>query len=155
MADRQEALSRGGRSHREGGPSCYLPYPARHRAGFFIALNGGTVAQAYDIQVDQGVDTERTFNCVDGYGNAMDFSGYSARMQVRRSTYQKEPIDELTVENGRLFFEGARLTAIFPSDVTSRYPPGRSRYDIELVSNTGRVLRLLRGYFDVIPEVTR
>lgn len=70
------------------------------------------MAQTYDIQVDQGVDTERTFNCVDGYGNAMDFSGYSARMQVRRSTYQKEPIDELTIENGRLFFEGARLTAV-------------------------------------------
>lgn len=109
----------------------------------------------YDIEIDQGTDTERIFNCVDGYGNAMDFSGYTARMQIRRSTYKTTPLDELTTENGRLFFDGARLTAIFPSDVTSRYPPGRARYDIEIISSTGRVLRLLRGYFDVIPEVTR
>lgn len=79
----------------------------------------------YDIEIDQGTDTERIFNCVDGYGNAMDFSGYTARMQIRRSTYKTTPLDELTTENGRLFFDGARLTAIFPSDVTSRYPPGR------------------------------
>lgn len=109
----------------------------------------------YDIEIDQGTDTERIFNCVDGYGNAMDFSGYTARMQIRRSTYKTAPLDELTTENGRLCFDGARLTAIFPSYVTSRYPPGRARYDIELISSTGRVLRLLRGYFDVIPEVTR
>lgn len=90
----------------------------------------------YDIEIDQGTDTERIFNCVDGYGNAMDFSGYTARMQIRRSTYKTTPLDELTTENGRLFFDGAR-------------------YDIEIISSTGRVLRLLRGYFDVIQEVTR
>lgn len=49
----------------------------------------------YDIEIDQGTDTERIFNCVDGYGNAMDFSGYTARMQIRRSTYKTAPLNEL------------------------------------------------------------
>ena len=109
----------------------------------------------YDIELEQGVDTERIFNCIDGLGNAMDFAGFTARMQIRRPTFSTDPIDELTTENGRLFFDDSKLVAAFPSNVTSGYPPGRSRYDIEVVSSTGRVLRILRGYFDVIPEVTR
>lgn len=113
------------------------------------------MAQTYDIQVDQGVDDERIFVCIDGSGAPMDFTGCQARMQVRRPTLTSKPIDELTTENGRLVFEASRIRASFPSDITERYPPGRSLYDLEVISAGGRVYRLLRGDFNVYPEVTR
>lgn len=109
----------------------------------------------YDIVLDQGADTERAFVCLDGNGDPMDFSGYSARMQIRSSVWSGKVIDDLSTDNGRLAFSGAKIVASFPHDITSVYPGGRSVYDLEIVSGDGMVYRLLKGAFVVSSEVSR
>ncbi len=109
----------------------------------------------YDIEIDQGADTERAFVCLDGNGNPMDFSGFTARMQIRSAVWAGKVIDELSTENGRLAMSGSKIIAMFPHAVTSTYPGGRSVYDLEIISGTERVYRLLKGAFVVCPEVTQ
>jgi hypothetical protein len=93
-----------------------------------------------------------------------DFSGFTARMQVR-SNYGVDPIKlELTTANGGIVFLtasdpatdanlGLRATAAQMAAIAQ----GKYRYDLELVTISGStevVERLLYGRFEVVPEVT-
>ena len=41
--------------------------------------------QQIDLVLNKGTDFACMFICVDGVGKAVDFSGYSARMQVKNN----------------------------------------------------------------------
>lgn len=88
-----------------------------------------------------------------------DLSGYTARMQVRRTIDSTNFLLELTTENGGLTINpisgdinkikihvGANVTA---SVSTSGV------YDLEIISNDNVVSRILQGAFNLSPEVTR
>lgn len=113
-------------------------------------------AGIYNFTCEQGATFTRVINATDAAGDPIDLTGYTARMQVRRDLDASSIIIELTTENGRISLDGAsgEITLTIDAEDTSAIPrPGV--YDLELESDGGTVIRLLKGTFNLDSEVTR
>ncbi len=83
-------------------------------------------------------------------------TNHTARMQVRRTIESTTPLITLTTENGRISLNGAEgfinlsITAADTAALTSS-----GVYDLEIISSTGLVSRVIQGTFTLSPEVTR
>lgn len=88
-----------------------------------------------------------------------DLSGYSARMQVRRTIDSASFILELTTQNGALTINPTvdavnQIYIDVSASVTASVDAG-GVYDIEIINPDGTVSRVLQGIFNLSPEVTR
>lgn len=115
------------------------------------------IAGTYDMVIDQGATLSRTVTWKDSAKTPINLTGYSARMQVRPELASTTVTLELTTANSRIALGGATgtVTLTVSAADTSALVPGRYVYDLELVSVTGVVSRLLMGNFVVRGEVTR
>lgn len=87
-----------------------------------------------------------------------DLTGYTARMQVRRTIESSTALLTLTTENGGLDvipYEGNNEILINVSASVTASISNSGVYDIEIISPTGTVSRVLQGIFTLSPEVTR
>ena len=93
----------------------------------------------------------------DGAGTPIDLSGYTARMMIRKNITDAEPQIELTTENGRMAMTGAtgviELTIEEADTAALDFTSGV--YDLEIISGSGFVTRLLEGEVELSKEVTR
>ena len=113
-------------------------------------------AGIYNFICEQGVTFQRSITATDSEGDALDLTGYTARMQVRRDIGSATVLISLTTENGRITLGGDQGTVdleISAADTSSIPRPGV--YDLEIISSGGIVTRLLKGKFELDPEVTR
>jgi hypothetical protein len=86
----------------------------------------------------------------------IDLSGYSSRLQVRQAYYSTEPLLSLVSGSGITVGGSAGTIDIYISNSdTSDLPPGSHVYDLEIISPSLDVDRLIEGTFIVTPEVTR
>lgn len=113
-------------------------------------------ATTYDLLIEQGA----TFSQVITYkesGVAVNLTGYTARMQVRSTLESAEALIELTTANGRIALGGAAgtITLTISATDTAALTAGRGVYDLELVSGSGIVTRLLQGVATISRNVTR
>lgn len=120
------------------------------------------IAGIYNITCDQGSTFERVFSLtyqdeVDpNLYHLYDFSGYTARMQIRRDVAATSTLAVLTTENGRITIgeeEGTitiSLTAAQTADIQSS-----GVYDIEIIASDLTVQKIVRGNFELNLEVTR
>jgi len=123
------------------------------------------LAGIYNITCQQGSTFSRTITLkypdpasppADPTYLLWDFTGYTARMQVRRTVDSSTIIISLTTENGRISLFGAsgimelNISAADTATITSS-----GVYDIEIISNAGVVSRILQGDFTLSQEVTR
>jgi hypothetical protein len=86
-----------------------------------------------------------------------DFTDHTARMQIRRTIDSSTVMIELTTENGGLEFTdifGGQLTVSMTDEQTASLSSD-GVYDIEIISDTGDVSRLVQGNFTLNREVTR
>jgi hypothetical protein len=85
-----------------------------------------------------------------------DLTGYTARMQVRKYIESTSPIITLTTENNRIILGGTAGTIqLFIRAEDTRTITTSGVYDIEIISETNEVDRILQGTFTLSPEVTR
>ena len=113
-------------------------------------------ATTYDILIEQGA----TFSQVVTYkesGVAVNLTGYTARMQVRSTLESATSVVELTTANSRITLGGAAgtITLTISATDTAALTAGRGVYDLELVSGSGIVTRLLQGVCTISRNVTR
>lgn len=115
------------------------------------------IAGTYDMVVDQGATLSRVITWKDPAKTPINVTGYTARMQVRPELASTTVTLELTTGNGRIALGGAAgtVTLTVSAADTTALVPGRYVYDLELVSGSGIVYRLLMGNFVVRGEVTR
>jgi hypothetical protein len=120
----------------------------------------------YDISVDQGSTFRKTITWKDSSNTVVNLTGYTARMQVRPTYSSASATVSLTTANGGVVLGGtsgtiqlyisATATAAIPTASPSQFSDAFiGVYDLELVSPSGDVTRLLNGDFVVTPEVTR
>lgn len=86
---------------------------------------------------------------------AIDITGYTARMQIRKDFGDAFEI-ELTTGNGRIVLGGTLGTiqlTIVNAD-TDALNAGNFKYDLELISSSGIVTRLLEGSLSISENVT-
>jgi len=83
--------------------------------------------------------------------------GYSARMQIREKHTTAHAQLNLTSSNGGLILGGDQGTIIInvSASQTTAIHAKEYVYDLELVSSSNLVTRIIEGKFIVTPEVTR
>jgi len=87
-----------------------------------------------------------------------DLTGFTARMQVRRTIDSSNFLLSLTTENGTLEINPSGSTNVIAINVSASVTASLNTsgiYDIEIQNEQGEVSRVLQGNFTVIPEVTR
>jgi hypothetical protein len=120
------------------------------------------IAGIYNIFCEQGTTFSRTFELQypdpiepDVYYD-YDLTGFTARMQVRRTIESSTIIIELTTENGGIEIDGpeGRITVYMSASETEELSSS-GVYDIEIIDGGGSVSRLVQGAFTLSLEVTR
>lgn len=113
------------------------------------------LAGRYDLTIEQGATFTLSMYYQDDAGAAVDLTGYSARMHLRKADHVGNIEIELTTENGRIVIDGARgqivlnIAAVDTQDLTAS-----GVYDLEVV--LGAVVhRIMQGAYTISPEVTR
>jgi tRNA threonylcarbamoyladenosine modification (KEOPS) complex Pcc1 subunit len=114
-------------------------------------------AGVYKLTIEQGETFNPILTWKDETEALVNLTGYTARMQIRKSVDASAFLLECTTENGRITLGGALGTialSVSAAD-TAALPAGIFRYDLELISGGGIVTKLMKGDARVIQEVTR
>lgn len=116
-----------------------------------------SIAGTYNMTCNQGATLKRTITWTDPARNAINLTGYTARMHVRTAANAASTVLELTTGNGRITLGGTAGTVNLTVDanVTANLTPSLYVYDLEVISGAGEVTRLVEGNFNVKAEVTR
>lgn len=110
----------------------------------------------YNIVCPQGTTFSQQFTYSIG-GELVNLTSYTARMQVREKYISKTSIVDLSTENGGIELGGdeGTINVYISETVTALIPAKEYVYDLELISPSDFVYRLVEGKFIVTPEVTR
>jgi hypothetical protein len=113
-------------------------------------------ATTYDILIEQGATYSQVITYKDN-GVAVNLTGYTARMQVRATLESASTLVELTTANSRIALGGTAgtISLTISATDTAALTAGRGVYDLELVSGSGIVTRLLQGVATISRNVTR
>lgn len=109
----------------------------------FVCPQGTTFRRTLTYKIDQ---------------TPVDLSGYSARLQVREAYYSDNYLVSLSSGSiGGITLGGSAGTIdiIIDAETTSSFTTGNHVYDLEIVSPSDYVDRIIEGAFTVTPEVTR
>jgi hypothetical protein len=114
------------------------------------------MATSYNITGYQGDYIQLTLNLKDNNGTALNLSGYGVRGQVRSSYGATGVLLDLnpTITN---LLSGIMAINI-DSYISADLPVSDHIYDIERYPSgilTGNSIKLMRGKFSILPEVTR
>lgn len=110
------------------------------------------MASVTNLFIDQGSNVSVTINVTDSTGSAKNLTGYTGRSQIRRSYHSvSNTAFTVTINNPA---DGEVILSL-TADQTANLKYGRYVYDLELVSNTSYVERMIEGIVTVYPEVTK
>jgi len=114
------------------------------------------MATSYDITGYQGDYIQLTLNLKDSNGTAVNLSGYEVRGQIRASYGSTGVLLDLnpTITNVLSGTMAININSYISADI----PISDHVYDIERYPSgilTGNSIKLLRGKFSILPEVTR
>lgn len=110
------------------------------------------------ILIEQGATFRKTLTWKAGTPPVeVNLAGCTARMQVRSELSSPVALVSLTTENGGIVLGGAlgTIEIIITAAATAALEPGVAVYDLEIVTSTGDVRRLIAGAVTISPEVTR
>lgn len=114
------------------------------------------IAGDYNINVQQGSTFERNITVTDEEGTPINFTGYTARMQIRPEVDSSTIFADLTTENGLIVLGGVFGTIFLTINaVTTSLMTREGVYDLEIISSGGKIYRLLKGIVRIDHEVTR
>lgn len=86
-----------------------------------------------------------------------DFTGYTGRMQIRRTIESATVMIELTTENNGIEYtdeENGEITIRMTAEQTAALETS-GVYDLEIINTSDEVSKLIKGTFTLLPEVTR
>ena len=89
---------------------------------------------------------------------AVNLTGCTARMQIRKSVNDTTILDTLSTANSKILIHDSlngKFKIVIPADVSSAYTFTSAVYDLEIVFTDFTVTRVIEGCFSAVPEVTR
>ncbi len=114
-------------------------------------------ASVLPLDIEQGATYEKKLTWQDANENPIDITGYDARLQVRSEKESDVVLLELNVSNGGIILGDAAGTIelFISSSDTEALTWTQGVYDLELITDTGKVIRFIEGAICVSLEVTR
>ncbi len=110
------------------------------------------MANIYNILVEQGSSFNLSLTVNDSLGNPLNLSEYAARGGIK---YAYSSTGYLTSLNPVVTTPISGIITISLSAAqTSLLPVTKGIYDVEVYQGTGYIFKAIRGYVDVIPEVS-
>lgn len=110
------------------------------------------MAAVSNLAIDQGTTYSVTITVNDATGSARDLNGFTGRAQMRRSYFSSSNVAfTVSIDNP---LDGEVILSL-SSAQTANLKYGRYVYDVELVSNSTTVERVVEGIVTVYPEVTK
>ena len=114
------------------------------------------MANTYTILIDQGATYTLALSYKDSAGTAINLTGYTAAMQLRKTVGSATASLSLTSSSGIVITGATGLLNITITATQSRdLVPDIYVYDLEITSGAGVVTRLIEGNAVVSAEVTR
>ena len=110
------------------------------------------MAAVSNLAIDQGTTFTVTITVTDDTGSARNLTNYTARSQMRKSYYTTA---NTAFTANLLSPSDGTISLDLSATQTSALKAGRYVYDVELVSNTATVERIIEGIVTIYPEVTR
>ena len=110
------------------------------------------MAVVSNLAIDQGTTYSVTITVTDDTGSARNLNNYNPSAQMRRSYYTSA--NTAFAANVLNPSEGT-ITLDLTATQTSALKAGRYVYDLELVSNTLTVERIVEGIVTIYPEATK
>ncbi|TXH14228.1 MAG: hypothetical protein E6R03_09740 [Hyphomicrobiaceae bacterium] len=113
-------------------------------------------AGTYNFTIEQGETFSRVITWNDSSNSPINLTGYTARMQIRKGGGAPELQISLTTGGGGIVLGGVAgtITITIPASDTATMDAKSYVYDLELVSGSGVVTKLLKGIVSVAREVT-
>lgn len=110
-----------------------------------------------NLTIEQGADFSHRLIWKDANKVPIDLTNYDARLQIRSKIDSPNFLIELTVANGQISLGGVNGTIDLKIDAitTTGLNWTTAVYDLELISGTGFVTRLIEGNMRLSHEVTR
>jgi hypothetical protein len=108
------------------------------------------------FMIEKGADfTPGSITWKDANDTAIDLTGYTARMDIKKDS-DSSSILNLTTENNRISLGGIAGTISLSVAATDTDPliAGTYNYDLELVSGSSVITRLLEGTISVTENIT-
>lgn len=114
-------------------------------------------AATYDFVIEQGTTLNKSFIWKSSDGVVIPLTGFTARMQVRATQASPDVLLALSTADATIVItpNAGKVTLSLSSTATAAIAWRRGKYDLELVSPTGVVTRLLSGTIEVSREITR
>ncbi len=112
------------------------------------------MAGSYPISIVQGDTFNFNFRLeIDGV--PWDLTSYTAKMQVRQSTFDTNKLLDLSTGSGITLNNLGEVSCTASAATTAAMPTGRWLYDFELTSASGQKTTILQDVFIVGPQVTQ
>lgn len=135
------------------------------------------MATNYTLKIDAGADKFIAVRLIDDEGGYIEMSGFSARMKLKKAYDSTEALVSLDSETsgGITFVKFDDEESLYPDtcsihitdeqtgplvdysvkDMDGEVEQGEGVYDLEIVDETGIVVRAIQGMWIAFPEVTK
>lgn len=128
--------------------------------GVIVVYKGIKMQPAHiDLEVYKGSTFVKVIQWKTGEpATAVNLTGCTARMQIRKSVNDSVILDTLTTENFKLQIHdplNGKFKIVIHAAVSAAYTFVSAVYDLEIVFLDGTVIRVIEGCLNAIPEVTR
>lgn len=128
--------------------------------GVIVVYKGIKMQPAHiDLEVYKGSTFVKVIQWKTGEpATAVNLTGCTARMQIRKSVNDTTVLDTLTTENSKLVIHeplNGRFKITIAAEISSAYTFTSAVYDLEIIFANGTVTRVIEGCLTAAPEVTR
>lgn len=110
-----------------------------------------------NLIINQGATFRYKFIWKDAKKRLIDVTGFTARMQIRPTIDSLTVLATLDTESSGISLgaTAGTVSLYLSSATTTAYTWTSGVYDLELISSSGEIFRLVGGTITVSPEVTR
>ena len=116
--------------------------------------NSSMIPARLNLVCPQGTTFKKKFTFFDNDNLPLDLTGYSSKMQVRKTLATKTAMAEFNTPD-EITIVGNEIQIDVHYSVTELFKAGEFMWDLEITSPTDERSRVFEGKFIVTPEVTR
>lgn len=120
-------------------------------SGVIFEQNGDNI----DMTILQGKTIN--FTVIWGGGTPINVTGFDAKMQLRKSVSDEEPVVEFSVSNSRVTIgtTNGQINFSMTAADSAALEPSQGVYDIEVTDASGNVYQVQSGRYNILQSVTR